>query len=288
MLFTSLALLASQAAFSYSLPRLSRRANTPSAVASSSDGANKLSDYTAPVSGAGDPGSITSTWKFSLDDSSAGHKQTVNGFGAAITDATVVNFNALSDGTKSQLLNDLFSADGLDFSLIRHTIGASDLSATGYTYDDSSSPDTSLSNFNIGSNGTAMADLISEIKGVQSSLTLLGSVWSPPGWMKLNNVEYGTTTNNNLNHDYVDQWSQYFVDYINAFNAAGANVDAVTIQNEPLNSQSGYPTMYVYADESASLIQDNLGPALANAGLKTEIWAYDHNTGMLLASHRFP
>lgn len=36
--------------------------------------------------------------------------------------------------------------------------------------------------------------------------------------------------------------------------------------------------MYIYADESGSLIQNNVGPALRSAGLNTEIWAYDHNT----------
>jgi glucan endo-1,6-beta-glucosidase len=87
-------------------------------------------------------------------------------------------------------------------------------------------------------------------------------------------------TNNNLNHDYVDVYAQYFVKYLQAFESGGASVDAITIQNEPLNPQSSYPTMYVYADESANLIQDNVGPALSAAGPSTKIWAYDHNTGL--------
>jgi O-glycosyl hydrolase len=89
-----------------------------------------------------------------------------------------------------------------------------------------------------------------------------------------------------LNHDYVDAYAQYFVKYIQAYAALGADVSAITIQNEPLNSQSGYPTMYVYADESAALIQDNVGPALAAAGLNTKVWAYDHNTGEILDKAR--
>ena len=271
-------ILATQAAIHQAVHGLSQRATTPAAFVSSSDGKYQLSSYTAPVQGAGNPGSIASTWNLTVDDTSSGHKQTVNGFGAAITDATVVNFNALSSATRSQLLNDLFSSAGLGFTLIRNTIAASDLSATVYSYDDSSSPDTSLANFALGDNGTAMAGLISDIKAVQSDLTLLGSIWSPPGWMKLNGVMSGTTDQNNLNHAYADQWAQYFVKYIQAFNAAGANVDYLTIQNEPLNSQSGYPTMYVDPNEAAGLIQNNVGAALSAAGLQTQIWAYDHNT----------
>jgi len=78
----------------------------------------------------------------------------------------------------------------------------------------------------------------------------------------------------------VDQYAEYFVKYIQAYAAKGAPIDAITLQNEPLNSQSGMPTLYVFADESGKLIRDNVGPALKKAGLKTSVWAYDHNTGM--------
>ncbi len=97
--------------------------------------------------------------------------------------------------------------------------------------------------------------------------------------MKLNGVMDGTTVNNNINTAYAGSLAQYFVKYIQAFASGGVAVDAITIQNEPLNSQSGYPTMYIAADQSTSLIQNNVGPALRAAGLSTQIWAYDHNTG---------
>lgn len=268
------------ATFCHGFPSVARRQSGPSAIVSSSDGQYKLSPGTAPVQGAGDPGS-GSTWSIRVDDTASGHKQSVTGFGAAITDATVSVFNALPAAQRAAAMHDVFSSDGLGFSLMRHTIAASDLSATVYSYDDAAN-DNSLSSFDLGPNGNAMASFISSAKAIQSSLTLLGSVWSPPGWMKLNGVMSGTTVNNNLDDSKADIWAQYFVKYIQAFNAAGANVDAVTIQNEPLNSQSGYPTMYVYANEAAGLINNNLGPALAGAGLSTKIWGYDHNTGTLL------
>lgn len=164
-------------------------------------------------------------------------------------------------------------------SLFRHTIGASDLSPSVYTYDDSYGTDTSLSNFGLTGAGSAMASLIAKFRSVSSDITLLGSVWSPPGWMKLNGVIDGNTYNNNLNTNYASQYASYFVKYLQAFASAGATVDAITIQNEPLNSQAGYPTMYMDADQATQLIQNNVGPALESAGLNTEIWAYDHNTG---------
>ena len=50
------------------------------AYASSSDGTYKLSSWPAPVRGDGSPGS-NSTWKLSIDDSDAGHRQEITGFG---------------------------------------------------------------------------------------------------------------------------------------------------------------------------------------------------------------
>ena len=268
-----------------------KRATDATAYCSNSAGNYKLSSITAPVQGSGSPGS-ESTWKLTIDDTSSGHKQSITGFGAAVTDATVTSFNTLSSSTLQQLLNELMTSDGADFSLMRHSIGASDLSGDpAYTYDDNGgNVDTSLSGFNLGDRGTAMAKMLASMKSLQSNLKVLGSPWSAPGWMKLNGVIDGSTTNNNLNDGYLtsggtgstgysSEFAQYFVKYIEAYEALGATIDAITIQNEPLNSQSGYPTMYVYDYESAQLIQDYIGPALASAGLSTEIWAYDHNTG---------
>lgn len=264
-----------------------------SASAYCSNGNNyKLSPIDAPVQGDGSPGS-ESTWQLSIDDTSSGHKQTIAGFGAAVTDATVSVFNSLSDSKLQSLLNDLMTSAGAGFSFMRHTIGASDLSADPvYTYDDNGgNTDTSLSSFNLGDRGTAMAKLLAKMKSVQSNLKILGSPWSAPGWMKLNGVIQGNEQNNNLNDGYLtsggtgstgysSQFAQYFVKYIQAYENLGAHVNAITIQNEPLHSASGMPTMYVYDWEAADLIQKFIGPAFSNANLDTQIWAYDHNTGM--------
>ncbi|GAQ11766.1 endo-1,6-beta-D-glucanase neg1 [Aspergillus lentulus] len=275
-------------ALSHATPE--KRAGSASAYCSNSAGNYKLSSIAAPVQGAGNPGS-ESTWQLTVDDTSSGHKQTIVGFGAAVTDATVTSFNTLSASVLQDLLNKLMTSAGANFALMRHTIGASDLSGDpAYTYDDNGGKaDPSLSGFNLGDRGTAMAKMLATMKSLQPNLKILGSPWSAPGWMKLNGVIDGNTNNNNLNDGYLtsggtgstgyaSQFAQYFVKYIQAYKNLGAPVDAITIQNEPLFSSAGYPTMYVYDYESAQLIQNYIGPALASAGLNTEIWAYDHNT----------
>lgn len=190
------------------------------------------------------------------------------------------SFNDLPKKQYNALLSDLFSPTaGIGMSLMRHSIGASDLSVYEYTYDDASAPDLKLKGFNLQPAGRAMASLIKDMRAVNPAIKLLGSMWSPPGWMKLNGVVSGNTTNNNLNMNYASQYAQYFVDYIQRFANQGVHVDYLTIQNEPLNSNAGFPTMYVAADQSAQLIQSYVGPAFDAANISTQIWAYDHNTG---------
>ena len=197
-----------------------------------------------------------------------------------VTDATVTAFNALKVGQQEALLRDLFSENGINFSLMRHTIAASDLSSFAYSYDNITQPDPQLLAFNLLPPGRAMTAFIRSMVITNPMIKLLGSVWSPPGWMKLNGVMLGTTINNNLNPVYASSYAQYFVDYIRRYHAQGVTVDFITIQNEPLNSNAGSRTLYVSAENATNLIQNFVGPALKKANIKTQIWAYDHNTGM--------
>ncbi|KAI0888524.1 glycoside hydrolase family 30 protein [Annulohypoxylon maeteangense] len=250
------------------------------AFTTTSDLKNKLSAVDPPLPGIGNPGGA-STWSLSIDDTEAGYKQKISGFGGSVTDATVTVLNALSSDLRSQLLKELLTSDGANLSLLRHTIAASDLSGPpAYTYDDNSnSADPSLSSFYLGDRGTAMANLLKEIKEIRSDVTIFGSPWSAPGWMKLNRALTGNANNNSLDSQYYSQYAQYFIKYLQAYAGLGVTVDAITIQNEPLNSQgNGHITMLQKADEAARVTRDYIGPALRGAGLNTQIWAYDHNT----------
>lgn len=271
------ALLSLLATSGASAASLDRRAGAQ-AYASTGDGRLQLSQVDAPVLGGSNPG--IDNWDFHIFEQS-GKKQTVKGFGACVTDSTVTAFNQMPANVRDQVITDLMTPSGLNFNLMRHTIASSDLSGDpAYSYDDNSNQaDPSLSGFNLGDRGNAMVSMLAKMKSLQKDLTILGSPWSPPGWMKLNRELTGTTNQNNLDHQYVNAYSQYFVKYLQAYEQAGVHIDAITIQNEPLNSKAQMPTMYIDKDESAALIRDNVGPAIRNAGLTTKVWAWDHNTG---------
>ncbi|KAI1821441.1 glycoside hydrolase family 30 protein [Xylaria intraflava] len=281
MLSSVLVLLAaSQALAAPPTPRVRRSgAVAAAAYVTTSDLSQKLASTDAPVSGNGTGGS--STWSLTIDDTDSGVKQTVIGFGGAVTDATVTVMSALSADMQTQLLNDLLSTDGADFNFLRHSIAASDLSGPpAYTYDDGTgSADPNLDNFSLGDRGTAMAKMLATMRSMKSTLTILGTPWSAPGWMKLNRVLTGNADNNSLDPQYYSSYAQYFVKYLQAFKSNGATIDAITIQNEPLNSQgNGHITMYQDADQAVTATQQYIGPALQSAGFDTQIWAYDHNT----------
>lgn len=58
-----------------------RAVSSAQAWVSSNDGNYQLSSYTAPSQGDGSGSTISSSWSLAVDDTSAGHKQTIDGFG---------------------------------------------------------------------------------------------------------------------------------------------------------------------------------------------------------------
>lgn len=264
MLTATLALIAGQA--------LVARAAAPSSFASSDPGSGNLqfASQAAPVSGAGNANGA-STWVLTMDDTNAGAKQTITGFGTAVTDSTLLVYNALSDQRKSDFVNDMVGPDGGNFQLIRHTIASSDLSPNEYSYDDNNGQvDTTLSAFNLGASGNAQAGLLAAFRKIQSQLTILGSSWHAPDWMR--------QSNNYLNPSYAEPFAQYFVKYLAAYEQAGAHIDAITIQNEPRHDSPPSFTMGMSETDQVSYINNNVGPALKQNQVNTSIWAFDHNT----------
>jgi O-glycosyl hydrolase len=94
-------------------------------------------------------------------------------------------FNSLNAKKKAALLTAIFDpVKGINFNLMRHTIGASDLSSVPYSYDNQTAPDPKLKNFNLLDQGRDMAKLLGQMKAISTGMKLLGSVWSPPGlWL---------------------------------------------------------------------------------------------------------
>ncbi|RZJ65920.1 MAG: glucosylceramidase [Flavobacterium sp.] len=199
--------------------------------------------------------------------------QTVDGFGYALTGGSVTVINQLTAAKKQELLQDLFGASGIGVSYLRISIGASDMSASPYTYDDmpSGQTDPTLANFSISSDD-ALVNLLTEILAINPNIKIVATPWSAPTWMKDNNSFVGGSL---LPANY-GVYSQYFVNYLQAMQAEGINITAITPQNEPLHGGNN-PSMVMTADQQNDFIKNHLGPAFQSAGLNTKIIVYDHN-----------
>ncbi|MDF7814786.1 glycoside hydrolase family 30 beta sandwich domain-containing protein [Hymenobacter sp. YC55] len=200
--------------------------------------------------------------------------QTMDGFGYTFTGGSAQVMSQMAAGSRAELLKELFATDStsLGISYLRVSIGASDLNDQVYTYDDSNSPDPTLANFSLAPDQAYFIPMLKEILAVNPNIKILGSPWTAPSWMKSNNSPKGGS----LKPEYYDAYAQYFVKYIQGMRAAGITVDAVTLQNEPLNPNNN-PSMVMQAGEQATFIKKHVGPAFRAANISTKIIAYDHN-----------
>ncbi|MGA8025947.1 MAG: glycoside hydrolase family 30 beta sandwich domain-containing protein [Bryobacteraceae bacterium] len=177
---------------------------------------------------------------------------------------------------RAAIINELFSAEGsgIGLSYLRVSIGASDMNEGVYSYDDLPPGDTdaNLARFSLAHDKADVIPVLKEILAVNPQLRILGSPWSAPAWMKTN----GKVKGGKLKPEFYATYSQYFVRYIEGMRAHGIEIDAITIQNEPLNPNNT-PSMVMEAPEEATFIKNNLGPAFQKAGIHTKIFLYDHN-----------
>ncbi|KAL8282460.1 hypothetical protein RB597_009936 [Gaeumannomyces tritici] len=172
--------------------------------------------------------------------------------------------------------------EGANFNLMRHTIGSSDLSAApAYTYaDNGGKPDPNLDSFDLGDRGRRMAAMLREMKRIQPSMVLVGTPWAPPAWMQ-RQENVSSVLKNTLDPQYYTQFANYLIKYLTAYKDEGVEVNAITIQNEPVRNEPGTPSLFVSEDEASRLIRDSIAPAIKNSGLGTPIWIGDQNTDQI-------
>ncbi len=199
--------------------------------------------------------------------------QSIDGFGFALTGGSASLINALPSSQQDALLRELFATDStsIGISYLRISIGASDLSATDFTYDESTG-DVNLQNFSIDVEKTDLIPVLKKILAINPSIQIIAAPWTAPTWMKTNN----SFSQGSLNTNYYDVYAQYFVKYIQAMQQQGITINAITPQNEPLNANNN-PSMVMQPNEQDNFVKNNLGPAFKTAGLTTKIVVYDHN-----------
>ena len=202
--------------------------------------------------------------------------QQVDGFGYTLTGGSAEVINTLNASRKQELLQELFGTgtNSIGVSYLRISIGASDLNAAPFTYNDmpAGQTDPSLANFSLAPDMTHVIPMLQQILTINPNIRIMGTPWSPPTWMKDNNSFIGGS----LLPQYYSVYAQYFVKYIQQMKAQGITIDAITPQNEPLHPGNN-PSMLMTAAQQADFIKNHLGPAFQQANISTKIIIYDHN-----------
>lgn len=218
--------------------------------------------------------------------------QEILGIGMALEDTTLyaLRKNRTRDEQKEVLRSLISPQDGTGFSLFRLTIGTSDFSDARsvsdhpkgfYSYRDRESDTFSIEN-------DRKMGIIDSIRLVQevardldppADIRFFASCWSPPPWMKTSNALIGGT----LKAGYEKELARYFRQFIEAYEAEGIPIYAMTMQNEPNFSPPAYPGMTLTPEQEADLVVAvweefhlDLG---AKPEIKTRLWIHDHNFG---------
>ena len=202
--------------------------------------------------------------------------QKIEGFGYTLTGGSAYLLHQMPLQNRAAILKELFGQgpNDLNINYLRISIGASDLDATVFSYDDlkDGEVDPDLKKMSIAKDQEFLIPILKEIQSIQPNLKLIASPWSPPVWMKDN----GKSKGGHLLTKYYETYAQYFVKYIQLMRAEGLQMNAVTIQNEPEHGGNN-PSMLMSAAEQTIFIKNHLGPAFKKQGITTEIVIWDHN-----------
>lgn len=198
--------------------------------------------------------------------------QAMLGFGGAFTDAACYMFNQLAPPAREQLFHEMFHPSAMGLGVCRVCMGSSDYSTKLYSYDDGD-PDPELKRFSIDHDREYILPMLREARQVNPGIFLLGSPWSPPGWMKSN----GTMLGGAMRRKSIPVYTQYFVKFLQSYAGEGVPVQAVTAQNEVDTDQDGRMPACIWPQEYEIEFVKQLGPLLRKNGLETKIWILDHN-----------
>lgn len=202
------------------------------------------------------------------------------GIGGAITDASAEVFATLSAEKQNQLLQSYFGAEGNNYNILRTSIHSCDFSSASHTYIEEG--DAELKTFSIEHDKEFRLPMIKRAASIiGDDMVFYASPWSPPAFMKTNN---NMLQGGKLLPEYNQAWANYYVKFIEAYEAEGLPVWGLTIQNEPMAVQRWESCIYT-AEEERDFLKNFLGPTLEKAGMgnkKVVVW--DHNRDLI--SHR--
>ena len=197
-----------------------------------------------------------------------GEDQTIEGFGGCFNE---IGWDALLRLPKEKVdeaMRALFSEEGCHFNFCRLPIGASDYAMEWYDLSPMEE-DYEMNHFTIERDYKYLIPYVKSALEINPDIRFFSSPWSPPLWMKFPKAyNHGTMRKE---HDVLRAYANYFVKYVQAYEAEGIHIDQIHIQNEPMSDQK-FPSCIWTGEEFRVFIKDYIGPAFKEHGIKAKIW----------------
>jgi glucosylceramidase len=204
--------------------------------------------------------------------------QTMLGIGGALTDAAAETFAKLPAAKRQEILKAYFDVkNGIGYTLGRTNIHSCDFSSGSYTY--VKEGDKELQSFNVSHDKQFRIPFIKQVQDAAGGkLNIFASPWSPPAFMKdNNNMLHG----GKLKPEFYQSWANYYTKFIKEYQKEGIPIWGITIQNEPMATQTWESCVYSAEDER-DFLKNYLGPTMKRAGLgDKKIIAWDHNRDLI-------
>ena len=201
------------------------------------------------------------------------------GIGGALTDAAAETFAKLPAARQDELIAAYYSADrGIGYTLARTNIHSCDFSSESYTY--VTEGDKDLTSFSIAHDLRYRIPLIKRAMAAAGNrLKLFASPWSPPAYMKNNNdMLHG----GHLRPEFYRAWALYYTKFIKSYRQAGVPIWGITVQNEPMATQTWESCVY-QATAERDFVKNYLGPAMVEQGLRdVHVMVWDHNRDLIV------
>ncbi|MFO0914724.1 MAG: glycoside hydrolase family 30 beta sandwich domain-containing protein [Pirellulales bacterium] len=241
-------------------------------VMSTPDGARQLTPQEPLVLSSNRP---TESRMIEIDLTQRG--ATLLGLGASFDHATCENLSKLNPDLRGEVADRLFHPErGIGMNLMRVCVGTSDfVGEPYYTYDDlpAGETDPDMQRFSIEKDREYVIPAIKLAQKHNPDLLLFASPWSPPAWMKTT----GELGGGEVKPEWYPAFAKYLLKFVQAYEAEGIPIHAMTLQNEPQMVHAAYPTTKWSAEAQRDFIRDNLGPLFRQHQVKTLIWCWDHN-----------
>ena len=207
--------------------------------------------------------------------------QTIRGYGFAVTNSTVHNYNKLSPELKKEVMTKLFSRKkGANLSYIVLPLSSTDFEVEpvqDYSVCNCKNPEPGKNCFDP-KPMAGQIQFLKEAKKINPNLKVQLKPWTQPPFM----LEAGTENKKNpywagtLDGKWTDTIAQCLASSVDWVEKQGIRVQSITPQNEPGFVKNNYPTLLVNTEKMAKII-NTLHPLLKKKHPKVQIIVRDDN-----------